>query len=357
MPTGITPPSSFQPGRGSGPPWRRASGEAQARPGLGNRGSERRTPAAPQAHHEATRTAADARPAQAPEGGETMPAPPVRSRPHAPARRTRVAPPQGEGQRREGAGSGGPACPAPASACASRAPGAAHPPPPPAGRRGPRRRPRPCSARRPASGCSWRGRRGEGSGRFPRRSPLRSVRAREEARRAGEGGSGDHGKRGGRGRHREPERSARAAAPSRFSRRPESALAAAGGRPPEPASAGARPAPARGLRGNAQPIPAAHCGLAPAPAPAGRGPGSGLCLPSSARASPRLVPTRLSAPTVPSFSPDASVNFDELAQRTFLKGAARVWVELEVTPRALHPQPGRRRGSRVHAQMWRCMLS
>jgi hypothetical protein len=65
-------------------------------------------------------------------------------------------------------------------------------------------------------------------------------------------------------------------------------------------------------------------------------------------------------PTVP-FSQTSFLNFDELSQRTFLKGAARAWVELEVT-RTLHPQPGRgrrrrQRGSRFHAQMWRCRLS
>lgn len=52
--------------------------------------------------------AADARPPRAREGGETMPAPPGQSRPHAPASWTWAAPPRGEGQRREGAGSGGP---------------------------------------------------------------------------------------------------------------------------------------------------------------------------------------------------------------------------------------------------------
>lgn len=107
-PTGLIPLRSFQSGRGSRPPRRRASGAAQARPGLGNEGSGRRTSAAPRAHHGDTRLAADARPPRAPEGGETMPAPPGQFRPHASARRTRAAPPQGEGQRREGAGSGGP---------------------------------------------------------------------------------------------------------------------------------------------------------------------------------------------------------------------------------------------------------
>lgn len=37
-----------------------------------------------------------------------MPVPPGQSRPHAPAGWPRAAPPRGEGQRREGAGSGGP---------------------------------------------------------------------------------------------------------------------------------------------------------------------------------------------------------------------------------------------------------
>lgn len=108
MTTGIIPLSSFQPGRGSRPPRRRASGEAQAGPRVGKEGSGRRTPAAPEAHHGDTRMAADARPPRSPEGGETMRAPPGQSRPHAPARWTRAAPPQGEGQRREGARSGGP---------------------------------------------------------------------------------------------------------------------------------------------------------------------------------------------------------------------------------------------------------
>lgn len=108
MPTGIIPLSSFQPGRGSRPPRRCARGEAQARSGLRSEGSGRRTSEAPQAHQGDKRMAADARPPRAPEGGETMPAPPGQFRPHAPARWTWAAPPRGEGQRREGARSGGP---------------------------------------------------------------------------------------------------------------------------------------------------------------------------------------------------------------------------------------------------------
>lgn len=212
------------------------------------------------------------------------------------------------------------------------------------------------------------------------RAPPRRVRAREETGccrvrlRRKEGG---HIKFGGCGRWPEGQGTgnpsgARAAAASGFSLRPASALAAAGGgrrgrgRAPEPASAGARPAPPppRGLRGNAQPIPAAHCGLAPARAaklrPLFAFLSSGVFSSPFPRStpSPVLSATRLSAPHR-SLLQDKFLNFDELFQRTFLKGAARarVWEELEVT-RTLHPQPGRRRrGSQFHAQMWRCTLS
>lgn len=88
VPTAVIPLSAFQPGRGSRPPRRRASGEAQAGPRWGNEGSGRGTSAAPQAHHGGTRMEADAPRSRAPEGGETMPSRPGQSRPHAPARWT-----------------------------------------------------------------------------------------------------------------------------------------------------------------------------------------------------------------------------------------------------------------------------
>lgn len=193
--------------------------------------------------------------------------------------------------------------------------------------------------------------------------PRRRVRAGEETdrrlpRQAEEKGRGGHIKFGGCGRRPKGpgtgnRSEARAAAASGFSVRPASAPAAAAagggrrgrGRAPEPASAGARPAPPppRGLRGNAQPIPAAHCGLAPAPA----APLRPLRLAQPGRRPPSSLPHSALSPPPPththprhSLLRDKFLNFDELFQRTFLKGAAWVWVELEVPRRRVASPAG-----------------
>lgn len=186
------------------------------------------------------------------------------------------------------------------------------------------------------AGWRWGARGGERGGRRVGMGSHQVWRVREAGRGCGGGGTGNRSRAG-------------AATASAFSLRPPSAPAAAaaaagggrrgrgrapgggGGRGPEPASAGAGPAPRppRGLRGNAQPIPAAHCGLAPARA-AARWPPAGL-FSAAAGLSPSLV-----FPL--SFLRDKFLNFDELAQRTFLKGPRAT---RRPSPRAVEPGAGR----------------